>query len=70
MSSLIPHERMYRPTRGRMCAGVCRAIAEKYSLSVFAVRLLAIVSTILPGPQIVAYLILWAILPDERKLNS
>lgn len=29
------------------------------------VRLLAVLSCLLPGPQFVAYLILWAVIPAE-----
>ncbi len=55
--------RLRRPRRGRMIAGVCAGIAERTDLSVRQVRLLAVLSCLLPGPQFVGYLILWAVIP-------
>lgn len=54
-----------RPRQGRMIAGVCAGLARRYNLSPTAVRLLFVVSTFLPGPQFVAYIVLWALMPEE-----
>lgn len=48
-----------------MIAGVCAGLAERYGWPVGRVRLLAVLSCLLPGPQFVAYLILWAIMPKR-----
>lgn len=54
-----------RPRQGRMIAGVCAGLARRYGMSSGTVRLLAILSCLLPGPQFVIYIILWAMMPSE-----
>jgi phage shock protein C len=53
-----------RPRNGRMIAGVCAGIAARYGWKVGTVRLLFVLSCLLPGPQFVIYLILWLVLPQ------
>jgi phage shock protein PspC (stress-responsive transcriptional regulator) len=48
-----------------MIAGVCAGIARRYGYSRGQVRLAFVVSCILPGPQFVIYLLLWALLPAD-----
>ena len=48
-----------------MIAGVCAGLAERFGWPVGRVRLLFVVSCILPGPQFIGYLILWAIMPKR-----
>lgn len=55
---------MYRSRRHRMIAGVCGGIAERYGWSPTVVRLLFLLSCILPGPQFVIYLIMWVFVPQ------
>ena len=57
--------RLVRPRRGRMIAGVCAGIARRYGLPPGRVRLAFVLSCLLPGPQIVAYLLLWLLLPVD-----
>ncbi|HKN54939.1 MAG TPA: PspC domain-containing protein [Amycolatopsis sp.] len=64
MSATVTH-RLARPRHGRMIGGVCAGLARRYGLSPSTVRVLAVLSCLLPGPQFVAYLILWAIIPSE-----
>ena len=52
-----------RPTDGKVIAGVCAAIADRFGVSRTLVRALAVVSCLLPGPQFVAYLVLWITIP-------
>lgn len=54
---------LYRSPRGRMLAGVCAGLAEKTGLSPWVFRLVFIVGNFLPGPGLIAYLILWAVVP-------
>ena len=49
-----------------MIAGVCSGIARRYGLSVTGLRLAFVLSCILPGPQFVAYLVLWIAIPADR----
>jgi phage shock protein PspC (stress-responsive transcriptional regulator) len=54
-----------RPRRGRWIAGVCAGLAKRFGLSAGVVRLLFLLSCLLPGPQIVVYLVLWVLMPSE-----
>jgi phage shock protein PspC (stress-responsive transcriptional regulator) len=57
--------RLARPRDDRWIAGVCSGLARRFGVSPGIVRLLFVVSCLLPGPQFLAYLILWALLPNE-----
>ncbi len=54
-----------RPRKGRWIAGVCAAIADRFGWSRGLVRLLFVLSVILPGPQVIAYVVLWLLIPSE-----
>jgi phage shock protein C len=44
---------------------VCAAIADRFGWSRGKVRALFVISTLLPGPQIVLYIVLWIVIPGE-----
>jgi phage shock protein PspC (stress-responsive transcriptional regulator) len=48
-----------------MIAGVCAAIANRFGISVTLVRVLTVASVLIPGPQVIIYLILWVVFPSE-----
>lgn len=52
-----------RPREGKVIAGVCAGIAERYGWDANVVRLLFVLSCLLPGPQFVVYLALWVLMP-------
>jgi phage shock protein C len=54
-----------RPRDGRRLGGVCAGIADKYGWSRTTVRALALLSILLPGPQVIAYAVAWFVVPDE-----
>jgi phage shock protein PspC (stress-responsive transcriptional regulator) len=56
---------LVRPRRGRVVAGVCVAIARRFDMSPTGVRVLFLLSMLLPGPQILAYFVLWIVIPGE-----
>ena len=56
---------LVRPQRGRMIGGVCAALAQRFDMKPWQVRVLFLLSCILPGPQFLIYLVLWIILPAE-----
>ena len=56
---------LIRPRRGRIVAGVCAAIARRFDLSPTLVRVVFVLSMLLPGPQILAYIVLWIVIPRE-----
>jgi phage shock protein PspC (stress-responsive transcriptional regulator) len=54
-----------RPRHGKVIAGVCAGLAERFGWSPFVVRLLFLLSCLLPGPQFVIYIVLWIIMPKR-----
>lgn len=54
-----------RPRSGRLVAGVCAGLARRFGWSPGGVRLAFVLSCLLPGPQFIAYVILWAVMPEE-----
>jgi phage shock protein PspC (stress-responsive transcriptional regulator) len=52
-----------RPQHGKVIAGVCAGLAERFGMSPGVVRLLFVVSCLLPGPQFIIYLALWVVMP-------
>ncbi|ODT99456.1 MAG: PspC domain-containing protein [Pseudonocardia sp. SCN 72-86] len=46
-----------------MIAGVCAGLADRFGWSVGTVRLLFLLSCLLPGPQFIVYLVLWVLIP-------
>jgi phage shock protein PspC (stress-responsive transcriptional regulator) len=53
-----------RPRR-RIVGGVCAGLAQRFDTSPTLVRLLFVLSCLLPGPQILLYIALWIIVPSE-----
>jgi len=54
-----------RPQHGKVIAGVCAGLAERFGMSPGVVRLLFVLSCLLPGPQVVIYLALWVVMPKR-----
>ena len=48
-----------------MIGGVCAGIAQALDSSARLVRVLAVVSIVLPGPQVLAYILLWILMPED-----
>jgi phage shock protein C len=59
--------RLERPLHGRVLGGVCAAIARRFGLGTTLVRVLAVASIILPGPQVIIYVICWIVIPSEQR---
>ncbi len=53
-----------RPRHRRVIAGVCAGIAQRFGLDPWTVRIIFLVSCLLPGPQFLVYLALWLLLPQ------
>lgn len=59
-----PGTHLARDPHHRMIGGVCAGIARRFGWSVGTVRLLFVVSCILPGPQVLIYVALWLLMPE------
>jgi len=49
----------------KVIAGVCAGIARRYGWRAGRVRLVFLLSCLLPGPQFVLYLIMWWLMPKS-----
>ena len=60
--------RLTRDTHNKVFGGVCSGIARLIGVSPTAVRLAFVISCILPGPQFIAYLVLWIVIPPDTRI--
>jgi phage shock protein PspC (stress-responsive transcriptional regulator) len=61
--------RLARPTHGRMIGGVCAALARRFGTSATTMRVIFLLSCLLPGPQFLLYIALWILFPSEGKAD-
>ncbi len=54
-----------RPRTNRVIAGVCAGIANRFGWNPTTVRVLTVLSCLLPGPQFVIYIVLWILIPSD-----
>ena len=59
------NRRLTRDSRHAVLAGVCAGLARRFGLSRNGLRLAFVVSCILPGPQFIAYVVLWVLMPRD-----
>lgn len=60
-----PTRRLTRPRSGTMIGGVCAGLADYFGWNASLVRVLFVVSCLLPGPQFLLYIALWLIIPKS-----
>ncbi|MCU1422769.1 MAG: PspC domain protein [Microbacteriaceae bacterium] len=56
-----------RPRNGRIIAGVCAGLANRFGWNPNVVRLLAVLSCLLPGPQFIVYIVMWIVIPNAPQ---
>ena len=59
--------RLSRNTQNKVLGGVCSGLARYFGMSPTVMRLLFVISCVLPGPQFIAYLVLWIVLPPDTR---
>jgi phage shock protein PspC (stress-responsive transcriptional regulator) len=57
--------KLSRPRQDRWIAGVCSGLARRFGVSSSTMRLLFVLSCLLPGPQFLVYIVLWIMIPNE-----
>jgi phage shock protein C len=62
-----PRRRLYRSRRNRVVAGVCGGIAEYLGWTPTRVRVLTLLSFLLPGTQVIVYILMWIFVPSEPR---
>ncbi|GGN40996.1 PspC domain-containing protein [Streptomyces kronopolitis] len=58
---------LVRPRNNRMIAGVCAGLAQRFGTTPTTMRVIFVLSCLLPGPQFLVYLALWILLPTEDR---
>ena len=61
--------RLTRSRSDRMIGGVCGGIAEYFDIDPTLVRVLWVVITLMGGAGILAYLILWVVVPLDTGMT-
>jgi phage shock protein PspC (stress-responsive transcriptional regulator) len=64
MSMNSPSRSLVRPRNQRVIAGVCAGLARRFGTTPTRMRVLFLVSCLLPGPQFLIYIALWALVPE------
>jgi phage shock protein PspC (stress-responsive transcriptional regulator) len=59
--------KLVRPRDNRMIAGVCAGLARRFGMSAGMMRLIFVLSCLLPGPQFIIYIALWIVMPNEDR---
>ncbi|WP_438354206.1 PspC domain-containing protein [Microbacterium sp. CJ88] len=57
---------LLRPRQGRVIAGVCAAIANRFDISPTLVRVLTVLGVLFAGVSVLVYILLWIIIPQQR----
>jgi phage shock protein PspC (stress-responsive transcriptional regulator) len=65
MSTAPVTRSLVRPRHDRWIAGVCSGLAHRFGISPNTMRLIFVLSCLLPGPQFLAYIALWVLVPSE-----
>ena len=58
-------KQLVRPREGRIIAGACLAVANRFGVNVVAVRILTVLAMVFFGLSIWIYLLLWVLIPSE-----
>ena len=62
---------LVRPTEGRLLGGVFAGLGQRFGLAPWPARILfTLLLMVLPGSQILAYPILWVLMPSEEKVTA
>jgi phage shock protein PspC (stress-responsive transcriptional regulator) len=60
----------YRSRAGKRIAGVCSGLAEEFGISVTILRLAFVLGTLIGGPGVIIYLVLWVIMPYRPEMED
>ena len=63
MTSATPPP-LVRPRGDRVIAGVCAGLARRFGMKSGTMRLIFVLSCLLPGPQFLIYIALWIAVPE------
>lgn len=61
-------KRLKRSIRDKMLAGVCGGLADYFEIDPTIIRLAFVLAVLIGGTGILAYLIMWLIVPKEELI--
>jgi phage shock protein PspC (stress-responsive transcriptional regulator) len=64
MSMSSSSRSLVRPRDQRIIAGVCAGLARRFGTTPTTMRVIFLVSCLLPGPQFLVYIALWVLVPE------
>ncbi len=64
------NKRLFRNTDDRMIAGICSGLGNYFNIDATWVRIIFIVSIILSGASLLAYIILWIVVPPANTQSE
>ena len=59
-------KRLYRSKKERIIAGVCGGLGEYFGIDPTIVRIIWVLLGLMGGSGIIAYIIAWIIIPEEK----
>jgi len=69
VGGVIARKRLVRPREGRKVAGVCLGVAEYFDLDPTLVRVVWLITALIPaGVGLIGYIIAWIVMPEEPHL--
>lgn len=63
-------KRLYRSRKDQVIGGVCGGIAEHFGVDSVIVRLFAVLAVFFGGGGLLAYIIMWIIIPEEPRRSE
>jgi phage shock protein C len=66
---MATNKRLYRSRTDSQVAGVAAGLADYFETDPTMIRALFVILTLLGGPGILLYIILWVIMPEEPAAN-
>jgi phage shock protein C len=64
------NKRLYRSESNRMIAGVCGGLGEFFGIDATLVRLVFVLFAFFGGGGIIAYLVMWLLVPTQSKAGT
>jgi phage shock protein C len=69
VGAVAARKRLMRPRQGRKVAGVCAGVAEYFDVDVTLVRIIWLITALIPiGVSVIAYIVGWIVMPEEPAL--
>jgi phage shock protein C len=66
----LARKKLIRPRSGRKIAGVALGLAEYFDLDISLMRLVWLLTVLLGGGGILAYIIAWIVIPSESSFPA